>query len=54
MGTFFNANHAFNYYWDVIPDQGRDFDNTKAMFNVGFYIQNPLDNKITNPIRNCK
>ena len=54
MGTFFNANHAFNYYWDVIPDQGRDFDNTKAMFNVGFYIQNPLDNKITNPIRNWK
>jgi thymidylate synthase len=25
---------------------GIDFDNTKALFNVGFYIKNPMDNHI--------
>jgi len=49
---FYNANKAFNYWWDFIPKHGIDFDNTKAVFNCGFYIKNPKDNQITNPIRN--
>jgi thymidylate synthase len=48
---FYNANHAFNYWWGFIPKHGIDFDNTKAIFNCGFYIENPKDNQIKNPIR---
>ena len=44
--NFYNANHAFNYLWDHIIDNGVNFDNTKAIFNCGFYIHNPLDNII--------
>ena len=44
--NFYNANHAFNYMWDYIIDNGVNFDNTKAIFNCGFYIHNPLDNII--------
>ena len=54
QNNFFNANHAFNYLWDHIQEQGVDFDNTKAIFNCGFYIDSPLDNHITNPDRNWK
>tara|TARA_R100000654_G_scaffold19565_2_gene39953 strand:+ start:5676 stop:6314 length:639 start_codon:yes stop_codon:yes gene_type:complete len=54
METFYNANHAFNHYWQLIPEAGRDFADTKAMFNIGFYIQNPSDNVISNPIRKWK
>ena len=49
---FYNANEAFNYFWDKIPNDGVDFDNTKAMFNVGFTLHNPMDNHITSKIRN--
>jgi thymidylate synthase len=31
---------------------GIDFDNTKALFNVGFTLDDPLDNIITNKERN--
>ena len=51
---FYNANHAFNYYHDLIIREGIDFDNTKAIFNCGFYIENPLDNHITNNERGWK
>ena len=54
QNSYYNANHAFNDLWEYIPGQGTDFDNTKAIFNCGFYIQNPLDNHITNPIRDWK
>ena len=54
QNNFFNANHAFNYLWDYIQEQGVDFDNTKAIFNCGFYIDSPMDNHITNPIRDWK
>ena len=54
QNSYYNANHAFNDLWECIPGQGQDFDNTKAIFNCGFYIKNPLDNHITNPIRNWK
>ena len=29
MKRFYNANHAFNYYHDLIIRKGIDFDNTK-------------------------
>ena len=36
-----NANEAFHrLYWDISND-GEDFGDTKAFFNVGFYIDNP-------------
>ena len=50
--NFYNANEAFNYFWDKIPKVGIDFDNTKTVFNVGFTLNNPLDNHIKSDIRN--
>ncbi len=49
---FKNANEAFNFYYGVIPYEGKRFDNTFAMFNQGFTIENPLDRMITNEARN--
>ena len=47
MRTEFNrANDAFIYFYDLIRYTGVDFDNTKALFNIGFTIRNPLDNAI--------
>ena len=43
---FENANEAFKYFKKKIRNQGVDFDETKALFNIGFYISNPRDNKI--------
>ena len=54
METYYNANHAFNCLRSDITQGGADFANTKALFNVGFYLQNPLDNIITNPERDWK
>ena len=52
--TFRNANEAFNYFHDRIIREGEDFADTKALFNVGFYIENPMDNHIKNTERNWK
>ena len=49
---FKNADEAFNFYYGVIPYEGIKFDNTMAMFNQGFTIENPLDRIITNEARN--
>ena len=46
MNRFKNADKAFSYYKKQILDYGVDFDNTKALFNVGFTIVNPMDNWI--------
>ena len=54
METYYNANHAFNSLRADIIDKGMPFASTRALFNVGFYLQNPLDNKITNKERNWK
>ena len=35
---FRNANAAYEYLHDKIIREGIDFANTKALFNVGFYI----------------
>jgi thymidylate synthase len=52
--VFRNANEAYEYIHDCILQDGVDFTDTKALFNVGFYITNPLDNKIINRERNWK
>ena len=49
---FKNADEAFNFYYGVIPNEGERFDNTFAMFNQGFTIENPADRAITNEDRN--
>ena len=54
QNKFYNANHAFNYLWDHIQATGIDFDNTKAIFNCGFRLEDPLDNHIVNPMRDWK
>ena len=52
--TFRNANEAYEYLHNKILLEGIPFDNTKALFNVGFYISDPMDNKIINKERNWK
>ncbi len=49
--TFKRANDAYEYYHDKIIREGIKFGDTKALFNVGFYIDNPLDNAIENTER---
>ena len=44
--NFKTASEAFDYFYIKIKDKGVDFDNTKALFNVGFYIHNPSDKQI--------
>ena len=50
--TFRNANEAYEYLHDKIIQEGIDFGETKALFNVGFYITDPKDRKIINRERN--
>ena len=52
--TFRNANEAYEYLHDKIIREGVDFGDTKALFNIGFYITDPMDNKIINRERNWK
>ena len=46
--TFRNANEAYEYIHDKILQEGIEFGDTKALFNVGFYITDPKDRKIYN------
>ena len=41
---FLNANEAYQLCNARLNYEGVDFDNTKALFNVGFTIEDPLDN----------
>jgi len=54
MWIFNNADAAFDHYKNQILLYGIDFDNTKALFNVGFTIENPTDNHISCEQRNWK
>jgi len=54
MWIFNNADSAFDYYKSQILNYGINFDNTKALFNVGFTIENPMDNHISCEQRNWK
>ncbi len=51
---FKNANEAYEILFYKIINKGEKFNNTKALFNVGFYIQDPINNLITNKERNWK
>ena len=51
---FKNASEAFDYYMHIIPYFGTDFAGTKALFNIGFTIENPDDNAIHAPERKWK
>ena len=48
---FDNANEAYEFLLDQTIEHGEDFDDTKAIFNCGFYIMNPQKNHITNKER---
>ena len=52
--NFKNANEAFNYLYNYIIDFGQDFDNTKAILNCGFYLEDPSDKIITDRKRDWK
>ena len=49
--NFNNANNVFEEFYGDILNYGIPFDGTKALFNIGFTINNPSDNKITVPFR---
>ena len=49
--VFRNANEAYEYVHDQILQYGVSFGDTKALFNVGFYITDPKDRKIVNKER---
>ena len=51
---FKTADNAFVYFKDTILELGNDFDDTKALFNVGFYIENPMSNLIEDKDRDWK
>ena len=52
--TFRNANEAYEYLHDKIIQEGINFGDTKALFNVGFYMTDPKDRKIINKEREWK
>lgn len=54
MKRFRTANEAFVHYKLGILEHGIQFDNTLALFNIGFYIENPMDNLIKDKDRNWK
>ena len=56
MINFKNADSAFHYYINQILMFGKPFDDTRALFNVGFTIKKPIDNIINDGvvIRNWK
>jgi len=43
---FYNANEAFEYFYERISKHGRKFADTRALFNVGFTIHRPDRNEI--------
>lgn len=49
---FDNAQQAFEYIYKDINDNGNKRNNTKTLYNYGFYIENPKDNKIKTKFRN--
>ena len=52
--NFNTANEAFCYMEDMIVNAGVDFDNTKTLFNIGFYLNNPMSNLISAEHRGWK
>ena len=46
--TFKNADEAYKYFFREILRSGVAFDDTQALFNVGFYMEHPQQNHIHN------
>ena len=51
---FKNANEAFEYWYQCINMYGTEFAGTKALFNVGFQMDNPDEVDIKSSFRNWK
>ena len=49
---FWNANEAFEYFYKKISKHGIRFADTRALFNVGFYMTNPKTRIIIDKKRN--
>ena len=43
---FKTAKEAFEFFYPTIQVQGKDFAENKALFNVGFTIEKPMDGLI--------
>jgi thymidylate synthase len=54
MEKFKTAEEAFIYYYKDINENGIKLGNTKAILNVGFYIDNPINNDINVGFRKWK
>ena len=54
MNVYKTANNAFEHLYEVINKDGIDYDETKALFNIGFYIKEPWNNKIQAKYRDWK
>jgi thymidylate synthase len=50
--TFETANEAYEYMHNEIITNGIEFAGTKALFNIGFTIEDPTNKVITNKERN--
>jgi len=54
LNRFSNAQEAFEKIYNHINTRGIDYSGTKSLFNVGFFIDNPLDRDINTAKRNWK
>lgn len=51
---FKTAQKAFEFFYDKIMEEGEDLDNTKFLQNIGFYIDEPMNNLILTDFRKWK
>lgn len=54
MNKFSNAQQAFEFYYDILNSDNEVVEinkTTKLIRNLGFYIENPLDNEIKSSFR---
>lgn len=51
---FKTAQQAFEFFYDEIIKNGIDLDNTKFLQNIGFYIDEPMNNHILTDFRKWK
>ena len=54
MIDFANSQDAFEYWYDFIIKNGEDRGDHLSLFNVGFYLMNPMSNKIQTDFRKWK
>lgn len=54
MSCFNNSQEAFEHYYKIINTKAPKSSATRYLQNIGFYILNPLDNKIKTDFRKWK